>query len=223
MCAKLNNFIRHQQVGWTNFFQMSLLLKAVNPLTANLSSIYIKFQMKVSKLMSVSYLIAFMAIGCSDKKTNNSILAGMYKLSQIENFDTTTKQWREDHFGKDGDSYILYDGVGHMAVHITPKGYKDFAWLPERQATSKEFVEHYIDSMPSDQLRPAIKEFSSSFVYTANYSVDNDSSIVTHNRLSSSVPSVWGTRVTRHFAFSGDTLILTFPDGTKRLKWLIQP
>src|SRR5215213_11709352 len=176
--------------------------------------------MKVSKLMGVSSLIVLTAIGCSGTKTDNSILAGLYKLSQIENFDTTTKQWRADDLGTDGDSYILYDGVGHMAVHITSKGYKDFSWLPERQATNKEFLEHYIDSMPAEQLRPAIKQFTSSFVYTANYSVDNDSGIVTHDRLSSSVPSVWGTQVKRRFAISGDTVILTFMDGTKRLKWL---
>jgi hypothetical protein len=177
--------------------------------------------MKLSKLMCG--LIVLMAIGCSDTKKNNSTLAGMYKLSQIENFDTATKQWKEDGLGKDGDSYILYDGVGHMAVHITSKDYKDFSWLPERQATSKEFLEHYIDSMPSEQVRPALKEFASSFVYTANYSVDNDSGIVTHNRLSSSVPAVWGTQVKRRFAISGDTVILTFLDGTKRLKWIKQP
>jgi|SRR5215203_3186700 len=179
--------------------------------------------MKLSKLMGVSSLIVLTAIGCSDTKTGNSLLAGMYKLSQIENFDTTTKQWRGDDLGKDGDSYILYDGVGHMAVHISSKGYKDFTWLPERQATSKEFLEPYIDSMPSEQLRPALKEFTSSFVYTANYSVDNDSGIVTHNRLSSSVPSVWGTQAKRRFSISGDTVVLTFLDGTKRLKWIKQP
>jgi hypothetical protein len=179
--------------------------------------------MKVLKLMSVGSLLVLTAMGCSDTKPNNSMLAGMYKLSQIENFDTTTKQWKADDLGRDGDSYILYDGVGHMAVHITSKGYKDFTWLPERQATSKEFLDHYIDSMPSEQLRPAMKEFTSSFVYTANYSVDNDSGIVTHHRLSSSVPSVWGTQVKRRFVISGDTVILTFLDGTKRLKWLKQP
>ena len=63
--------------------------------------------MKVSKLISNGSIVVLMAVGCSDKKTNNSILAGMYKLSKIENFDTTTRQWREDGLGKDGDSYIL--------------------------------------------------------------------------------------------------------------------
>jgi hypothetical protein len=178
--------------------------------------------MKASKLISVSSLIVLTAVSCSDTKTNNSMLAGMYKLSQIENLDTTTKQWKADALGKDGDSYILYDGVGHMAVHITSKGYKDFSWLPERQATSKEFLDRYIDSMPSEQLRPALKEFASSFVYTANYTVDNDSGIVTHDRLSSSVPSVWDTQVKRRFTITGDTVILTFMDGSKRLKWLKQ-
>jgi hypothetical protein len=176
--------------------------------------------MKVSKLFSLGILIVLTAVGCSDKQVSNPMLAGMYKLAQIENFDTTTKQWRADDLGAGGESYILYDADGHMAVHITPKDYKQFTWLPERQATSKEFLENYIDSMPSEQLRPALKEFTSSFVYTANYTVDNDSGMVTHNRLSSSVPSVWGTQVKRRFAFSGDTLILSFPDGSKRLKWV---
>jgi hypothetical protein len=164
-----------------------------------------------------------MTIGCSDEKTDNSMLTGMYKLYQIENFDKASKQWSDDGLGKGGDSYILYDGIGHMTVHITPRGYAEFSWLPERQATSKEFIDQYVDSMASEQLRPALKEFASSFVYTATYSVDSDSGIVTHNRLSSSVPSVWGTEVKRRFEFSGDTLILSFPDGTKRLKWLKQP
>jgi hypothetical protein len=179
--------------------------------------------MKISKPLSFSSLIVLTAIACSDTKTDNSMLAGMYKLVRIENLDTTTKQWKADDLGKDGDSYIIYDGVGHMAVHISSKGYQDFRWLAERQATSKEFLEHYIDSMPAEQLRPALKQFTSSFVYTANYSVDNDSGIVTHNRLSSSVPSVWGTQAKRRFAIKGDTVILTFLDGTKRLKWLKQP
>jgi hypothetical protein len=178
--------------------------------------------MKVSNLIGHISLFVLTALGCSDKKTDNSILAGMYKLSEIENFDTTTKQWLGDQLGKDGDSYILYDGIGHMAVHITSRGYKDFSWLPERMATNKEFLEHYIDSMPTELLRPALKEFTSSFVYTANYSVDLDSGIVTHNRLSSSVPSVWGTQAKRRFVISGDTVILTFLDGTKRLKWVKQ-
>jgi hypothetical protein len=177
--------------------------------------------MKASKLIRVWFLVLIVT-ACSDKRTNNSLLAGMYKLSRIENFDTATKQWTEDGLGKGGESYILYDGDGHMAVHITPKAYTEFEWLPERHATSKEFLEQHIDSMAAEQLRPALKKFASSFVYTANYSVDNDSGIVTHNRLSSSVPSVWGTQVKRRFEFSGDTLILTFPDGTKRLKWLKQ-
>src|SRR5688572_729646 len=178
--------------------------------------------MKISKLMSIAFLVV-MAAGCSEKKSNNSFLPGMYKLASIENFDTATKQWTEDGLGKDGESYILYDGVGHMAVHITSKDYKEFTWLPERHATSKEFLDHYIDSMPAEQLRPALKKFASSFVYTANYTVNNDSGLVTHDRLSSSVPSVWGTQVKRRFAFSGDTLVLSFPNGAKRLKWIKLP
>jgi len=30
--------------------------------------------------------------------------------------------------GKGWRPYIVYDGLGHMAVQITPEGYKDFNW-----------------------------------------------------------------------------------------------
>jgi len=170
-------------------------------------------------------MVITLLVSCSNKRTSDThnTIAGMYKLLSIEKLDAATNNFYEDDFGKGGDSYILYDASGHMAVHITSKGYRDFGWLPERQATDGKALTQYIDSMPLEQLKPALKEFSSSFTYTANYSINQDSQIITHSRLSCSVPSAWGTQVKRHFSFSGDTLILTFLDGSKRLKWLRQP
>jgi hypothetical protein len=186
--------------------------------------------MAIVKLQPLKSLIsllmaATLLISCSNKRasgTHNTIV-GMYKLLSIEKLDSTTNSFYEDDFGKGGDSYILYDAAGHMTVHITSKDYRDFKWLPEKQATDKKALAQHIDSMPLEQLKLALTEFSSSFAYTANYSVDEASQIVTHSRLTCSIPSAWGTQVKRHFSFSGDTLILAFPDGTKRLKWLRQP
>ena len=69
---------------------------------------------------------------CSNQSKNSKkvSLAGMYKLLIMENQDSTGT-WHEDSWAKGGDSYIVYDGLGHMAVQITPKGYKDFKWFTE--------------------------------------------------------------------------------------------
>jgi hypothetical protein len=186
--------------------------------------------MAITRLQPVKSLIHLLMatalfVSCSDKRpggTHNTI-AGLYKLLSNEKLDPATNRFYEDDFGKGGDSYILYDAAGHMAVHITSKDYRNFEWLPEKQATDKKALARHIDSMPLDQLKPALTEFSSSFAYTANYSIDEAIQVVTHTRLSCSVPSAWGTQVKRRFSISGDTLMLSFLDGSKRLKWLRQP
>jgi hypothetical protein len=186
--------------------------------------------MVIVKLQHIKSLIRLLMpitllVSCSNKRTSeaHNTIAGLYKLLSIEKLDSATNSFYEDDFGKGGDSYILYDAAGHMAVHITSKGYRDFEWLPEKQATDKKALAQYIDSIPLEQLKPALTEFSSSFAYTANYSINETTQVVTHSRLSCSIPSAWGAQVKRRFSFSGDTLILSFPDGSKRLKWLRQP
>ena len=52
-------------------------------------------------------------------------LDGMYKLVIIE-YQDSAGRWQEESWVRGGDSYIAYDGLGHVAVQITPKGYKDF-------------------------------------------------------------------------------------------------
>lgn len=178
----------------------------------------------IGLLMTINLLI-----GCSNKKTSRTLIAGMYKLYLVEKLDSATNKWNEDDFGKGGYGYILYDGLGHMAVQITSKNYKDFEWLSEKQATDQKILMQHIDSMSCEQLKSAVKEFTSSFVYIANYSINDTIKVVTHRRLISSLPSAWDSQVKRHFSFDGDTLILTFfegskklKDGSKRLKWIRQ-
>ena len=43
----------------------------------------------------------------------------MYKLHSIEVQDSAGVYHHE--WASDGTGYIIYDGLGHMAVHITPK------------------------------------------------------------------------------------------------------
>ena len=174
--------------------------------------------------LTVSLTAVILLTACSNNKTSNAdnSIAGLYKLQIIEKLDSTTNKWYEEDFGKGGDSYILYDGSGHMAVQITSKGYKDFDWLTEKQATDEKLLTQHIDSMSCEQLKSAVREFTSSFVYFGDYSINDTTNIITHKRLSSSIPAAWGTIVKRQFFFIGDTLTLLFPDGKMRLKWIRQ-
>ena len=159
---------------------------------------------------------------CSNSKTSRiGQLAGMYKLYIIENKDSAG-EWQQQDWGKDGDGYIVYDGKGHMAVQITPKGYKDFQWMDEESSIDNKKVKEKTDSMTTDELKEAVKEFSSSYVYVANYTIEDTADIVVHQRISSSLPVVWGTTVRRVFSFSGDTLILRVLNDNRRLKWIKQ-
>ena len=166
-------------------------------------------------------LILFLLPACVSKTkvSRNELLHGMYKLYIIENKDST-ERWSQQEWGADGDGFIVYDGKGHMGVQITPKGYKDFQWMDEESSINNERLSAKTDSMSVDELKNAVKEFSSSYVYFGNYSVDDTTDVVTHYRITSSIPAVWGTTVKRKFTFKGDTVILEPLNANRRLKWI---
>jgi len=175
--------------------------------------------------MKAIYLLAILLFitGCADIKKNDSRtqLAGMYKLYISENQDSEGV-WHEDPWTKGGTGYIIYDGLGHMAVHITREGYKDFAWLSEEESLNPERLNQKIDSMTTDELKDAVREFSSSYVYVGNYTIEDTADVVQHHRITSHLPAIWGTTVRRAFSFSGDTIILRILNGNRRLKWIKQ-
>ena len=161
---------------------------------------------------------------CTDKsKSNrNALLAGMYKLYIAENADSNGV-WREDPWTKGGTGYIVYDGMGHMAVHITRQGYNDFTWLPEEESLRPEKINKKLDSMSTEELKEAVRAFSSSYVYAGDYTVEDTIDVVKHHRISTSIHSPVGSTVRRAFSFSGDTIILRVLNGNRRLKWIKQP
>jgi hypothetical protein len=175
---------------------------------------------EIMKLFTLMAVIVFLS-ACSNniKSDRNSQLEGMYKLFIIEIRDSSGV-WHEQEWGKGGDGYIVYDGKGHMAVQITPKGYKDFKWLEEEPSINSDEVRKKTDSMTMDELKAAVQEFESSYVYFGNYSVDDTTDVVTHYRISSSIPAIWGTNVKRKFLFRGDTVILEPLNANRRLKWV---
>lgn len=170
--------------------------------------------------MSACILLA--ACGESKPVDKRARLAGMYKLYISENQDSNGV-WHEDPWTKGGTGYIVYDGMGHMAVHITRAGYNNYAWLPEEQSLRDEYVNQKLDSMSTEELKEAVRAFSSSYVYVGNYTIEDTIDVVKHERISTSLHAPLGSTVRRAFTFSGDTIILQILDGNRRLKWIRQP
>lgn len=162
--------------------------------------------------------------GCAENKPYNKLshFAGMYKLYISENQDSAGN-WHEDPWTKGGTGYIIYDGMGHMAVHITRQGYNDFKWLPEEESLRDEIVNRKLDSMTTDELKDAVRAFASSYVYVGNYFIDDTADVINHHRISTSIHSPLGSTVRRAFEFSGDTIILRRLNGNRRLIWIKQP
>lgn len=170
------------------------------------------------RLLFISILLS----ACMGKSSTNpnEQLAGMYKLSSIEVQDSAGVYHHE--WASDGTGYIIYDGKGHMAVHIIPKMYQDYKWvLSENETLDPAKIKAKTDSMSVEELKAAVAEFVSNYVYVANYSV-SDSGTVVHNRLSHTISSSWNTTVKRRFIFHGDTLELHNDVDKRRLIWIKQ-
>ena len=167
-------------------------------------------------------IISGLSFTCADRvqRDRNRLLAGMYKLYNIQVEDSAGK-W-QDEWASDGTGYIIYDGMGHMAVQITPKGYEQFQTLSEDESIDPRKVKTAIDSMPVEQLKTTLEEFVSNYVYAGNYSVSDSADVVTHHRLTHTIPSAWNTTVQRRFIFKGDTLELYNDADRRRLKWIKQ-
>lgn len=177
----------------------------------------------MTKIPFIFLIFVLLLSACSEKKRNDAHrLAGMYKLFIAENADSNGV-WHEDSWTKGGTGYIVYDGMGHMAVQISREGYNDFTWLPEEQSLRDEYIDQKLDSMSVDELKNAVRAFSSLYAYAGNYTLEDTADVVKHERIATSIHSPVGSTVRRGFTFSGDTVILRVLDGNRRLKWIKQP
>ena len=164
--------------------------------------------MRNKQFLPILFIVALI-IGCNQKNKDTEInrFSGLWSLHVMEQQDSVTGEWSEWRNGMQG--YILYDNKDNMSVHLTTVGYQD---------TDLRFP-NFIDSI-SDE---ALKHLTSSYVYFAKYSVDEEQSVVEHARISHSNPGEWNEVVQRRFTFSGDTLTLQpLEEGNSglRLKWL---
>ncbi len=71
-------------------------------------------------------MLTFALLGCSNttKESQMSQFKGLWKMHshEIQNDDGN---WVNHIWMNDGVGYIIYDGDGRMAVHITPKDYSN--------------------------------------------------------------------------------------------------
>jgi hypothetical protein len=162
--------------------------------------------------LELGLLILLTIFACRSNQTIDGKFNGMYKLDRFESFDSVTGKWVADKWrGQYADGFILYDGRGHMSVHLYPKDYKEFD-------TNKN-----IDSLDYQSLVELAKFYKSNFVYFANYKILNDSTIE-HHRVSATEPKNFETSLIRNFEFRKDTLILTATERIEnkkmRLRWV---
>jgi Lipocalin-like domain len=176
----------------------------------------------MTKIPFIFPVFVLLLSACSEQKRDTQRLAGMYKLYISENADSNGV-WHEDPWTKGGTGYIVYDGDGHMAVQIMREGYNEFKWLPEEQSLRDEYINQKIDSMSVDELKNAVRAFSSLYTYAGNYTIEDTADVVKHERIATSIHSPVGSTVRRGFTFSGDTVILRVLNGNRRLKWIKQP
>ncbi len=158
----------------------------------------------------ITLLLVMMFNSCSVQKTiTQKKMRGMYSLYRFEALDPSN-DWVVDSSRIGYSGYILYDGLGHMAVHLSPKGYKDFD------------VKKNTDSLSHEELLARSKYYESNYVYFANAKISGNN--IVHERLSATAPGNWGVSVTRQISFHQDTLYLTTTEKVGetrlRLKWV---
>ncbi len=157
-----------------------------------------------------SILVILCFLSCKQEKINPiSPILGLWDLytMEVKNNDGIWAEWRQ---GMDG--YLLYEASGYMSLHLMPKSY------PDTELKFKNFT----DTMQLEQL----KYISQNYNYTGSYTIDLDSSIVSHTKLSHSNPNEWGEISRRKFSFIGDTLLVvpTEEENARlRLKFLKLP
>lgn len=160
-------------------------------------------------ILTLILLVILLGCGTTTQKAQTTF-DGMWRLDKFEAYDSLSNRWTIDSTRVAWMGYILYDGQGHMGVHLIPGNYQD-------TDTNKN-----LDSLQDNELKELVKFYKSNFVYFANYTITGQT--IDHNRLTATEPNNWGTTLTRDYDFKGDTLILTAREtigGKKlRLRWI---
>ena len=147
---------------------------------------------------------------------------GLWKMYSHEIKDDN-RNWVEHNWMNGGVGYIIYDGEGHMAVHITPQGYQNTKvnWNKSSDTLSQGKYRSEFEIFSLETSKPSL----ANYVYVSNCRI-LDGNVIEHARLSHGNPEKFDEVVQRGFEFIGDTLIL-FPlnlegQNQRRIKWVKQ-
>lgn len=166
--------------------------------------------MLVHKLFPVSILCIIISCHTQHELTSAKKFRGMWKLDKFETLDSVTATWNIDTTRIGYTGYILYDGLGHIAVQQNPPGYKDAD------------VNKNIGSMDNRELKKIAGFYRSNYAYFGGYTIENKT--IAHKILSATNPKDWGKILKRDFKFSGDTLLLTTQEKVNgsilRIRWI---
>lgn len=161
----------------------------------------------MKKIVFYTFLF-LMVTSCNTQPSpvKNQSVQGLWSLVSMEVKDTT-QQWSDWNGGMQG--YLLYDGNGHMSLHLSTKDFHEFdsAYPNFTQNISLEALQHQTNT----------------YYYMGVYTVDTINQIVEHTRISHSNPKDWGLTVQRRFRFLGDTLLVEPVESANsnlRLKWV---
>ncbi len=146
------------------------------------------------KQIMIALIFTTLIFACEQKNnlSPESKIWGMWKLHLMEIKSAETNQWSEWRQGMTG--YLLYNPSGYMSLHLAPKNYA---------STDLKF-KNFTDTMQLEQL----KYISQNYNYSGSYTIDLDSSIVSHTKLAHSNPNEWGEISRRKFSFLEDTLVV---------------
>ncbi|MEM7163371.1 MAG: lipocalin-like domain-containing protein [Bacteroidota bacterium] len=156
------------------------------------------------KALIVCFIFLLFAMACEENKVPD--VAGFWQLYAMEKLNDNGV-WEDWNGGMQGN--LLYDGSGHVALHLATSNYQNF----------KTEFPNFSDSISLESL----KHLTNSYYYMGRYELNRASQIVKHTRKSHSNPKDWGKTVERKYWFSGDTLIIVPVENANsglRLKWL---
>jgi len=148
----------------------------------------------------------------SPESISNNELEGRWKFIAVER--RIDGKWATDRWMQGGIGYLIYNNKGHMALHITTKGYEETEIIWNQDSLK-------YSSWPMFELM--IEETAlytlSNHVFTGNYKVSGDTLI--HERLTHSNPKHFTHKITRRYNINLDTLTIypPIPDPLVRVRY----
>ena len=138
-------------------------------------------------------------------------LVGTWLLETIET-RTADGQWRpaETRFGQNAVGILIYDASGNMSVQVMRRDRASIG-VPGGRVSEEELAR-----ASPERKAEALDGYTA---YWGTYMVDEDRSVVIHQRQGHLIPDQAATPAEREFELRDDLLILHSPGGPNYLAW----